>query len=143
MTCQLRAIVFFILHLFLLLLGGSASGGRGACSRRLITLIFAGRSRIIVIRRELPRTRDAGSVGRRTARGSSKILLSVCLSTATYAASFEFFSFRRNSPYAACRRDSLCAASTLTPMAQIKPNNSRPTAVTTFPLFLPRSVSCR
>ena len=29
--------------------------------RRLITLIFAGRNRIIVIRRELPRTEDAGS----------------------------------------------------------------------------------
>jgi hypothetical protein len=29
-------------------------------SRRLITLIFAGRNRIIVIRRELPRTKDAG-----------------------------------------------------------------------------------
>src|ERR1700687_4236552 len=36
-------------------------------SRRLITLIFAGRSRIIVIRRELPRTRRAGSVRRPTA----------------------------------------------------------------------------
>src|SRR5215467_843013 len=30
--------------------------------RRLITLIFAGRNRIIVIRRELPRTSVAGSV---------------------------------------------------------------------------------
>ena len=29
-------------------------------SRRLITLIFAGRNRIIVIRRELPRTKGAG-----------------------------------------------------------------------------------
>ncbi len=38
---------------------------------------------------------------------------------------------RRNSPYAACRSGSLCAASTFTPMAQIEPNNSRPTAVTT------------
>jgi hypothetical protein len=31
--------------------------------RRLITLIFAGRSRIIVIRRELPRTSDASPAG--------------------------------------------------------------------------------
>src|SRR5205814_4215686 len=31
-------------------------------SRRLITLIFAGRNRIIVIRRELPRTKGAGLV---------------------------------------------------------------------------------
>ena len=36
-------------------------------SRRLITLIFAGRYRIIVIRRELPRTISAGSVRRPTA----------------------------------------------------------------------------
>ena len=35
--------------------------------RRLITLIFAGRNRIIVIRRELPRTNGAGSVRRPTA----------------------------------------------------------------------------
>jgi hypothetical protein len=35
--------------------------------RRLITLIFAGRNRIIVIRRELPRTSGAGSVRRPTA----------------------------------------------------------------------------
>jgi hexulose-6-phosphate isomerase len=33
----------------------------------LITLIFAGRNRIIVIRRELPRTSGAGSVRRPTA----------------------------------------------------------------------------
>jgi para-nitrobenzyl esterase len=36
-------------------------------ARRLITLIFAGRHRIIVIRRELPRTINAGSVRRPTA----------------------------------------------------------------------------
>jgi hypothetical protein len=36
-------------------------------SRRLIILIFAGRNRIIVICRELPRTIDAGSVRRPTA----------------------------------------------------------------------------
>ena len=33
-------------------------------SRRLITLIFAGRNRIIVIRRELPRTKRAGRAAR-------------------------------------------------------------------------------
>jgi len=33
--------------------------------RRLITLISAGRNRIVMIRRELPRTRDAGWAGRR------------------------------------------------------------------------------
>ena len=33
-------------------------------SRRLITLIFAGRNRIIVIRRELPRTKSAGRARR-------------------------------------------------------------------------------
>src|SRR5580658_8487787 len=35
-------------------------------SRRLITLIFAGRNRIIVIRRELPRTKSAGWARRAT-----------------------------------------------------------------------------
>jgi hypothetical protein len=35
-----------------------------ALARRLITLIYAGRSRMDMIRRELPRTRDAGWVRR-------------------------------------------------------------------------------
>ena len=46
--------------------------------RRLITLIFAGRNRRVVIRRELPRTRSAdGAVARRM--GAPRILRSVCL----------------------------------------------------------------
>jgi hypothetical protein len=45
--------------------------------RRLITLISAGRNRTIVIRRELPRTRDAGWVGRPYRIKDSRILLSV------------------------------------------------------------------
>ena len=36
-----------------------ASSSRGRCERRLINLIFAGRNRIIMIRRELPLTKVA------------------------------------------------------------------------------------
>src|SRR5438876_3991728 len=44
---------------FLLLFEDRASSSRGRCERRLISLIFAGRNRIILIRRELPLTWDA------------------------------------------------------------------------------------
>ena len=47
--------------------GSSAGGKSRRLSRRLITLIFVGRNRIIVIRRELPRTNDADSARRPTA----------------------------------------------------------------------------
>ena len=55
--------------------------------RRLINLISAGRNRTVMIRRELPRTKDAGWI-----RGSDRIerrriLLSVCASTAANSAS--------------------------------------------------------
>ena len=40
-------------------------------------------------------------------------------------------------------RDSFCAVSTFIPIAQIKPSNSRPTAVTTTPLFLPLASNFR
>src|SRR3989442_14813806 len=44
---------------FLLLFEDRASSSRGGFERRLISLIFAGRNRIILIRRELPLTWDA------------------------------------------------------------------------------------
>src|SRR6266699_2311698 len=44
---------------FLLLFEDRASSSRGRCEGRLISLIFAGRNRIILIRRELPLTWDA------------------------------------------------------------------------------------
>ena len=50
---------------------------------------------------------------------------------------------RKSSPHAARRSVSFCAAYTFTPMAQIKPNSSRPIAVTTFPFSLPRAVNFR
>ena len=59
--------------------GGSiGAGDRRRRSRRLITLIFAGRNRIIVIRRELPRTRDAGSDKILPHKRTTRFLLSVC-----------------------------------------------------------------
>jgi hypothetical protein len=47
---------FSSLSLHLLFFEDRASSGRGRFERRLISLIFAGRNRIIVIRRELPLT---------------------------------------------------------------------------------------
>ena len=47
------------LTLFLRLFEDRASHSRGSLKRRLISLIFAGRNRIILIRRELPLTKVA------------------------------------------------------------------------------------
>jgi hypothetical protein len=63
-------------------------------SRRLITLIFAGRNRIIVIRRELPRTKGAGLVQdlpHRMVEDSP----SCTPSTATHAASCDPLTFSK------------------------------------------------
>jgi len=51
--------LFLSLLLFLPYFEDRASRIRGSFERRLISLIFAGRDRIIVIRRELPLTRFA------------------------------------------------------------------------------------
>src|ERR1041385_1778831 len=56
--------------------------------RRLITLIFAGRNRTVMIRRELPRTKDAGWVQRPYRIERRRILLSVSSRPVTCAASF-------------------------------------------------------
>ena len=47
------------LLLLLPLFESRASSSRGSFERRLISLIFAGRNRIILIRRELPLTKVA------------------------------------------------------------------------------------
>ena len=102
-------------------------------TRRLITLIFAGRNRMVMIRRELPRTEYAGWVRRpcRTEhkegspfRGPCAVTgsaVQLCISLADYAALASF-----------------CCCSVLTPIAQIKPSSSRPKATTIWFLFLPR-----
>ena len=56
--------------------------------RRLITLISAGRNRIVRIRRELPRTKDAGWIRRSDRIERRRILLSVSSRPVTCAASF-------------------------------------------------------
>src|ERR1051326_5766299 len=61
-------------------------GARGKL-RRLITLIFAGRNRIVMIRRELPRTEDAGWVVKPYRTKVRRILLSVSSRPITCAAS--------------------------------------------------------
>jgi hypothetical protein len=48
--------LFFVVAVALLFLENRASSSRGMFERRLISLIFAGRNRIILIRRELPLT---------------------------------------------------------------------------------------
>jgi len=48
--------LFFLLSLFFPFIENRASRSRGRFERRLISLIFAGRNRIILIRRELPLT---------------------------------------------------------------------------------------
>ena len=50
------------LSLLVLFFEGRASSSRGRFERRLISLIFAGRDRIIMIRRELPLTVIASPV---------------------------------------------------------------------------------
>ena len=61
-------------------------------SRRLITLIFAGRNRIIVIRRELPRTNGAGWAERACRIEKTRALLSVFDSAAIRTAFLLWFS---------------------------------------------------
>src|SRR5512132_1036012 len=61
-------------------------------TRRLITLISAGRNRIIVIRRELPLTENADCVRRRYRTERRRILLSVGLPSVTCAAALMRFS---------------------------------------------------
>src|SRR5580692_507985 len=61
-------------------------------SRRLITLIFAGRNRIIVIRRELPRTKSAGWARRPCRIEHTRTLLSVFDSAAIRTAFLLWFS---------------------------------------------------
>ena len=55
-------------------------------SRRLISLIYAGRNRKVMIRRELPRTRGAGWTQRSYRIEHRRILLFVCPSTVISAA---------------------------------------------------------
>lgn len=51
----------------------------GWLSRRLITLIFAGRNRRVVIRRELPRTSGAGGRSQNQTVNSGNVFRSDCL----------------------------------------------------------------
>jgi hypothetical protein len=55
-------------------------------SRRLITLVFAGRNRMLVIRRELPRTDNADWARRACRTKDMRVLLFVSPSTATRSA---------------------------------------------------------
>ena len=103
-------------------------------ARRLITLIFAGRNRMVMIRRELPRTKRAGWVRKpfriedeedSPSRGPCAVIGSAVqsdIATAVYAA-----------------LASLCSFSAATAIAQMNPSSSRPIAVTIWFLFFPRA----
>ena len=132
-----------------------ASSSRGRCERRLISLIFAGRNRIILIRRELPLTWDASPAEpvAKVRRGFSFVpapaaagpvleLSSVIHSLIVFVFSFwGKFLLLLNCFFCHAAICSLPAVSALIPMAQTKPSSSRPTAVMIFFLSLPAAVS--
>lgn len=104
----------------------------------MITLIYAGRNRRNMIRRELPRTEFA-SLDRmgRIAQFSSRVLLFV--GPRLLSALLSRKPFQVNQAALAA----LNCASACTAMAHKKPSISRASAVTTCPLCLPRAVSVR
>ena len=142
--------------LFLLLyFEDRVSSSRGRYRRRLINLIFAGRNRIIMIRRELPLTTDASPAEpvAKGSRGFSFVLAPAaadpvleldnvvhslfCFCFFPYLESFCFCSF--GSRHAASRCSE--TASALIPMAQMKPSSSRAIAVMVFLCSLPAAIS--
>jgi hypothetical protein len=122
--------------------------GRGSVRRRLITLIFVDRGRspaiIIVIRRELPRTRGAGpamKACRIAAHEDSP--LPCAIPAADHWCLYEIHSGFHPAPLIqAARRTSfvLRARSASMPIAQMNPRSSRATAVTACCLHLPRAI---
>lgn len=127
---------------FLFSIEDRVSSSRGKYRRRLIKLIFAGRNRIIMIRRELPQTSHA-SPARPVAnvrRGFSFVLAPAaadlvleldCLVQGfafSFLGRFLFGLFVFPHP-ASC---SVQACSALMEMAQIKPSSSRAMAVMIF-----------
>ena len=105
-------------------------------SRRLITLIFAGRNRMDMIRRELPRTERAGW-GRspfRIERKEGSPFRGPCAVIGFAVQENIWLLF-----YAAIA--SLCFCSVFNAIAHMKPSSSRPSAVTIWFLFLPRAAN--
>jgi hypothetical protein len=102
-------------------------------TRRLITLIFAGRNRMVMIRRELPRTEYAGWVRKpfRTEREEGSPFRGPCAVIGAAVRLVKSFS--------QATLASLCCFSVSTAIAPMKPSISRPIAVTIWFLFLPRA----
>jgi hypothetical protein len=100
-------------------------------ARRLIILIFAGRNRMDMIRRELPRTKraDWGRSRYRIERWEDSPFRGPCTVIGSAVPD------RLSSLYAALVKR--CCLSVCTAIAQMKPSNSRPSAVTIWFLFLP------
>ena len=94
-------------------------------TRRLITLIFAGRNRMAMIRRELPRTKRAGW-GRSPFRIEDKEGSPFRVPCAVIGSAVRKYTAFSQAAVAIA----VCCFSTLVAMAQMKPSNSRPSAVT-------------
>ena len=125
---------------------GRASSSRGSFGRRLISLIFACRSRIIMIRRELPLTKSASpakpvavihrgfSFELAPAAAGSAFELGCVVHTLRRFCFFILWKVFAFAFVVASRQAAICclaatAASALVPMNQMKPSSSRPTAV--------------
>jgi hypothetical protein len=121
-----------------------ASSSPSSFERRLISLMFAGRNRIIMIRRELPLTVIASPVEpvAWAKRGFSFVLALPAASsvfemdvTVHRFSVLSFFLLREFCLCFGCCQAATCCleiVSALIPMAQIKPSSSRATAVTIF-----------
>lgn len=101
----------------------------------MITLIFAGRNRMDMIRRELPRTKRAGW-GRSPFRIEGKEDSPFRVPCAVIGSAVrKYNTVRLCQAAAACA----CCFSVFIAIAQMNPSNSRPSAVTIWFLFLPRA----
>ncbi len=110
----------------------------------MITLIFADRALtpavMVVIRRELPRTSVARSAMGLSHRSHEDPPFRVPLDRPLVCSVFMVCG-PTLAAYAARRAAGPCCCSTCTPMAQMKPNSSRATAVTACCLVLPLPIS--
>lgn len=104
-------------------------------TRRLISLIFAGRNRMAMIRRELPRTKRAGwgrsPFRREYEEGSPFRVLCAVINSAVQK--------NIGNLLQAAVDTVRCCFSVCVAIAQMKPSSSRPSAATIWFLFLPRA----
>jgi hypothetical protein len=131
---------------------GQSEQQPGQIERRLISLIFAGRNRIIMIRRELPLTVIAVRVSLSHCANEDSLrawlgCFWLCARNSERCSWMIVFAFPLLGRFCLCFGYCQAAArwlaivSALVPMAQMKPNSSRATAVVIFLLSLPAAPS--